>query len=389
MSHNELKDLLEDASAAVQAPSLAHSSWAHARKIKRRRYAGTAVAAAVLPILAVLLPAVSPSPPPVVTPTPAVLAPEVQQLPSTMPERLVAPLPAVGADLVPSDFQPLSRHPIDAAMAVVQATPEETGDQPQPIYALAPDGLWVQIDVGDLTFTHDEGGNQAAPLRPLSLSPDRRRVALPQPQAVVVVDLTTAKAHRIAVPGLNEQVAWQDDTTVLVGAGGPGASAVDWAAGTIAPLPAALSLWDSVGFRDGTFIELPATRRELRTWHPDEATPVRSTGLTDPPGYAVNEWYGSPITDGARVVRGSWGSTPTQGYEAIAVVGADDGVVERVLDLGPGRWKGCCKPLTFLGADTVLVQTERDAVIAWNFRTGAVQVVTSGPFSGILSIRAP
>ncbi|MEU4690986.1 hypothetical protein [Actinoplanes sp. NPDC023714] len=387
MSRHELRKLLEEASASVPAPSLAHAAWDRAHKIKRSRYAVSAVAAAVLTTAAVLLPLRPDVPPPVVTPPPAVLAPQVQQLPSTMPRRPIPPLPGSAAGLVPPGAEPLSRHPIDAAVALVQPTPEEPGDRPEPIHALAADGTWVRLDVAALTYTHDEGGNRAAPLRPLSLSPDRRRVAVPQPQAVVVVDLTTAKAHRIAVPGLNEQVAWQDDTTVLVGAGGPGASAVDWAAGTVTAVPAALSLWDSTAFRDGTFAELPATGRTLREWLPSSPTPVRTAPLSDPPGYAVTEWYGSPITDGTRLVRGAWGSTPAQGYEAIAVLNARDGVVERVLDLGPGRWKGCCKPLAFAVDDTVLVQTERDALIAWNFRTGAVEVVTSGAFNGILAIR--
>jgi hypothetical protein len=392
MSGDDLKNLLEETSAGVPAPSFAHASWARAQKIKSRqqRYGVSAAAVAVLAVVAVILVPRSAPPPAVTPPSPSstALSPQVQTVPSTLPERLIAPLPTAAADLRPRDAIPLSEHPVDAAVAVVQHTPEEPGASPEPVHALAPDGTWVRIDVADLTFTRDAGGNRAAPLRPLSLSPDRRRIAVPQPEAVVVIDLTSAKAHRVPVPGLNEQVAWQDDTTVLVGADGPGASAVDWAAGTVTRLPAALSLWDSVA-TGGSLLEIPAERRELREWRPDRAGPVRVGPIDDagPPGYAVESWYGSPITDGEHLVRGSWGNTPARGYESVSVLDARTGTVVRVLDLGAGRWKGCCKPLAFVDATTVLIQTERDALIAWNFATGEVWTVSRGTFAGLLSVR--
>ncbi|WP_433831358.1 hypothetical protein ACQP2E_13295 [Actinoplanes sp. CA-015351] len=384
MTSNDLKSLLEEASDTIQVPSLAHTAWSRARRTRQRRYGISVAAVAALTISAAFFPTASqntPLPEPIATS----LTPQVHRIPAGLPTRLIAPLPPRSADLIPGDVQPLSAYPIEAAMAVFQPTVPEPGAEPEPIYAVAPDGIWVELDVADLTFTHDEGGNRAAPLRPLSLSPDRRRIAIPQPQAVVVVDLPTATAHRIGVPGLNEQVAWQDDTTVLVGAGGPGAYAVGWAARKVTRLPAAVSLWDS----DGSLLELPATGRTLRQWGPAQPSPVSETPVDDTglPGYTITEWYGSPITNGDHVVRSSWGSTPTHGHEAVTVVNARTGVAERVLDLGPDRWKGCCAPLAFIDRDTVLIQAEREGLIAWNFRTGSTAVVTAGQISGILSVR--
>ena len=401
MGRNTLADLFEQASEQVVAPPLAAAAWAKARRVRRGRRAALAGAAAVLALTAaVVLPlrGGSETGPPVAQPAPSSAPGEVDELPATLPRRAVAPLPAAG--LAPSAAKKLSEHRLDRAVAALMPYGTTT------LYALGADGTWVRVDTVTVVQTHDAGGNAADPLRATSLSPDGRRIAVPQPDAVVVVDLTTGAAHRVAVPGLNEQVVWWGDRYVLVGAGGPGAVRVDWAAGTTAPVAAALSTWNVAGDRaeGAPLVELTATgsgpdpanppRPSVRTWQLDRPGAVADLPLDDSrlDGAGVQEWYGPALRGaGDRVVRAGWGRTPTTtgGNEIVALVNARTGAVERLLDLGMNRSKGCCRPLDWADADTVLVQTDKEGLITWNVRTGALALAVTGPVDGTLAVRLP
>lgn len=411
MTTNRLTELLEETSAGVVAPSFAATAWERSRRVRRRRRlavsmaAFIAVAAVVVPLnsgnSSTMLPGRKPVPGlPTRSPAPQST---VDLMPAALPQRAIAALPSTFT--IPADVRKLSEHPVDQAVAVVQEHDlSPAGDLMPPLHVLDPEGNWTRIDVGGLVRTRDEGGNQADPLSPASLSPDRRRVAVPQPQAVVVIDLTTAKAHRIPVPGLNEQVMWWGDAIVLVGADGPGVVRVDWAAGTVTPEPAAISAWNSAGSENagGELPELITQdgRRSVRVWAMGSAMPLREMPADSdlPGGYGISEWSGPAVPDAAgRVAVTAWGERPISstdpgagisgGAEFLAVVSTATGAVERVLDLGPGRSKACCTVLDWIDADTVLAKTDREGLITWNVRDGEIARVTTGPVTATVSIR--
>ncbi|GIE82072.1 hypothetical protein Aph02nite_80220 [Actinoplanes philippinensis] len=414
MTADRLTELFEETSADVTPPAFAASAWATARRVRRRRQV-LATVAAFAAVVAVTVPVrgrdrddFRPAPP---APAPSVPVPSarvvtggVDVVPPAPVVRPVSPLPADFT--IPADAPKLSGHPVDRAVAVVQEYDPESADQSmRPLHVLDAAGAWVRIDVGDFGRTHDGGGNEADPLRPTSLSPDGRRVAVPQPEALVVIDLPAAKAHRIPVPGLNEQVMWSGDAIVLVGQGSAGVVRVDWAAGTVAPEPAAMSAWHGGGspVASGDIAELIGAEggRKVRVWRPGDARPVRELpvdlGLVRPSGYAMSEWYGPAIPDRTgRVAAAAWGDhTPAEGVrhlggvQMVTVVNTANGLVERLLDLGVDRWKSCCAALDWIDDQTLLVKTDLEGLITWDVRTGEITRVTTGPVRATVSIRLP
>ncbi|WP_433789808.1 hypothetical protein [Actinoplanes sp. CA-252034] len=428
MTTDRLTELFEETSADVTPPAFAATAWATGRRVRRRRQV-LATVAAFAAVVAVTVPLrdrggddIRPAPPaPAATPTPSPAAPGVNGSPMDPGRTSLAPLPAVDvmppnpvvrslaplpADFtVPGDVPKLSGHPVDRAVAVVQERDPDSADQSmRPLHVLDAAGQWVRIDVGDLVRTHDGGGNEADPLRRTSLSPDGRRVAVPQPEALVVIDLPAAKAHRIPVPGLNEQVMWSGDGIVLVGQGSAGVVRVDWAAGTVTQEPAAMSAWHGGGspVASGDIAELIVADgdRRVRVWRPGDARPASTVavdfGLVKPLGYGVSEWYGPAMPDSAgRVAAAAWGDhAPTDGspqsyggVQMLTVVRTTSGLVERLLDLGMDRWKSCCGVLDWIDGQTLLAQTDREGLITWHVRTGEITRVTTGPVRATVSIR--
>ncbi|GGN21886.1 hypothetical protein FHR83_002203 [Actinoplanes campanulatus] len=392
MGTNRLTELLEETAAEVPAPAFAATAWATARRVRRRRQliAGVAAFATVVAVSVPLRTGGNGEPAPVgVTPSAIAVAPGVDAVPADLARQTLAPFPE--ALTIPADARKLSEHPVERAAVVVQQTDAE-GPPDAPLYVLDLAGEWTRIDVTGLEPTRDESGNQAYALRSTALSPDGRRVAVPQPQALVVIDLTTAEAHRIPVPGWNEQVMWWGDETVLVGADGPGVVRVDWRTGTVTPEPAGISAWSSAGARQvsaGALTELVVVedRRMARGWvlgdpRPAWESPLDESGL--PSAYRISRWYGPAVPDGAgRVAAAAWGGRG----EMLTVVNARTGAVERILDLGYERMKSCCTALAWVGDHVLLVKTDREGLITWDTRTGVVTQVTVAPIEARLSVR--
>jgi hypothetical protein len=410
MTADRLTGLLEESSADVTPPSFAATAWATARRVRRRRQVLASVAAFTA-VIAVTVPLrdrgrddITPAPP-APSVSPPAEATGVDVMPADPVQRALAPLPANFA--VPADAPALSGHPVPRAVAVVQENDPDSADRSmRPLHVLDTAGQWIRIDVGALVRTHDGGGNEADPLRRTSLSPDGRRVAVPQPDALVVIDLPAAMARRIPVPGLNEQVMWSGDATVFVGQGSAGVVRVDWATGAVTAEPAALSAWNGGGstVASADIAELIAAGddRKVRVWRPGDPTPVRDVpvdfGLVKPLGYAVSEWEGPAVPDSAgRVAAAAWGDhAPTDGspqsyggVQMLTVVDTTTGMVERLLDLGMDRWKSCCRALDWIDGQTLLAQTEREGLITWNTRTGEITRVTAGPVRATVSVRLP
>ncbi|GAA0419691.1 hypothetical protein Aca07nite_12780 [Actinoplanes capillaceus] len=394
MGTNRLTELLEETAAEVPAPAFAASAWATARRVRRRRQviAGVAAFATVVAVSVPLRTGGGTEPAPVgVTPSAITVAPGVDAMPADLVKGELSPFPE--ALTIPADARKLSGHPVDRAAAVVQKT-EAEGPLDAPMYVLDFAGEWTRIDVAALQPTRDESGNQAYALRSTALSPDGRRVAVPQPQALVVIDLTTAKAYRIPVPGYNEQVMWWGDETVLVGADGPGVVRVDWRTGTVTPEPAGISAWSSAGARQvgsGALTELVVIdeRRMARGWvlgdpAPAWESPLDESGL--PSAYRISRWYGPAVPDGAgRVAAAAWGDRG----EMLTVVDARTGAVERILDLGYERMKSCCAVLEWVDDHVLLARTDKEGLITWDTRSGAVTQVTVAPMEALLSVRLP
>ncbi len=398
MTTDRLTELMEETAASVAPPSLAEASWIRAAAVRRRRRVA-AVLTTVVAVVAVTVPfSIGGGGERHVIPVPPAesVAPGVDGMPRSLVPRAIAPLPQSWR--IPADAPVLSRHPVSRAVMVAQEHDWEAEGNPMlPLHVLDVTGQWVRVDIGDLTRTHDVGGNEADPLRAASLSPDGRRVALPQPEAVVVIDLTTAKAHRIAVPGLNEQVMWWGDDVVLVEGGGAGLTRVNWATGATSREPASISAWRSTGSRvaAGPIPELLGDegRLTLRTWElgtPGPLVEMPVDGVV-PPEFRVTGWYGAGIPNGAGLtVSAAWGdsSSMMSGAEMVVVVDTATGSVRRLLDMGVigRRVKMCCTPLYWIDQQTVLVQTDLEGLISWNVRTGEIHLVTAGPIPARLSV---
>ncbi|GIE32756.1 hypothetical protein Ait01nite_058010 [Actinoplanes italicus] len=407
MTTDRLTELLEETAADVPAPSFAASAWARSRRVRRTRQV-VASAVVVVAVAAVVIPLnigrSQPPPPALSTESPQPPVTRISTIPPVVSWRGMDPFPAIVR--VPADARPLTGHPVEQAVAVFQEQAGESDRAMRPLHVLDTRGEWIRVDVGDLVRTHDAGGNEADPLRVASLSPDRRRVAVAQPQALVVVDLPTAKASRYPVPGLNEQVMWWGPDTVLVGADGPGVTRVDLATGEISREPAAVSAWNSAGSSvlGGELAEIVEIdgRSVLRVWEMGSAKPVRELPVDQsgmPPGWAVDEFYGQAISDGnGRIAVAGWGSWADAmgrsfqgGAQMLTVVDTRTGALSEVLVMedsaGPRRSKSCCAALSWYDSETVLARTDHEGVIAWRLRGGGVTSLVTAPFDGRLALR--
>jgi hypothetical protein len=229
-----LSDLVEE----VQLPGtrVAEDAWEQARvRLRIRRIAvatgalAVAAAAVVIANLPTLVGQGDDSEPPVVTPPPTAQTPSnslpVRPNPIT-PELTMPQLRATDyrdmAERAPvvevSDAVPLSADPVRRAVLalVPRGDSLSADDRWTTIYVLGDDGGWRRVDVPDLAPTRDEGGYQWFAMVETSLSPDGTRLALPQPNRLIVVDLTTG-THRIyPAPGLNKAVIWRDTSHVIL-----------------------------------------------------------------------------------------------------------------------------------------------------------------------------
>ena len=220
MKLTELVDAmtLPETRAAEQAWDLA------GRRIRRRRTAG-AVAAVITVVLAVaVVPLVrdrgETSSPPITTPTSE--PPAGPYVPAELITRRwdaadYAAAAAGAPRLAVTDPVPLSTNPVDrATLAVVPQAGGRGDDRWTTIDVLGDDGGWRSLDVAGIVPVHDTGGYESYPLAPTSLSSDGTRLALAQPGAVVVVDLTTGGSQRYDVPGLPTAASWGADDHILV-----------------------------------------------------------------------------------------------------------------------------------------------------------------------------
>jgi hypothetical protein len=125
------------------------------------------------------------------------------------------------------------------------------------------DGRWREVDVPGLVPAGTQAQYPRPILRPTSLSPDATRLALPQPNALIIVDLSHGTSRRYDVPGpANLYPVWIDDTHVLLTPeGARHGTVVDLTDGSRSPSP----YGETTAFADGTTL----------TW--DAGGPTHST----------------------------------------------------------------------------------------------------------------
>jgi hypothetical protein len=346
MSDEDLRTLLTELADEVTRVQLVAPAIARAARVRRRR-AGVAAGVVLAVAAAVGVAALRPTapPPPVAGPTPSpsiVVIPGAPAVVTPWPASL--PVEPYAARYWPASVQPPAdtRWLVDAPLrhAVLLYLPPRTpGAAISYLYAYgeAAGGAfgWVKVPV-DLA---DTAG--AVPLSSNSLAPMGLRAAFAQPDAVVVVDLSTGGVVRIPVPGAHTDVTWLADGRHLLVSG-----------------PGATSLVDV----------------DTRT-----AMPAAVAGSTVAPLVGGGSGLTALTLDGA-------GSLVLRGYDDAGLV-VDERMdrVTRILDLGAGRTPGCCAVLGWLDPFSVLVYTDRDGLLRWTLGTGAVTRLTL-PWAGTVSI---
>jgi hypothetical protein len=218
---------------------VAERAWEGGRRRVRRRKGALAAGGAAVAVACVIGLTVAGRSGDATTPTPAP-SPTRTVEPRTAPlvQRLL-----IGKQLrkvIPNiDFQrfgghpeqavPLSTHPVDRA-AIAMASYQDDAT----VLVLGEDGEWRRVDVPGLVPVRDESGYTSPIVRPTSLSPDDTKLALPQPNALVVVDLTDGTSRRYDVPGEdNHYVIWDGKSHVIVAREPP--STARWSTSAMAP----------------------------------------------------------------------------------------------------------------------------------------------------------
>ena len=398
---DDVRVLLEEASAGLPEPDLADRVWADATVIGRRRRRRTTLVVGVALVGLVVAAAVAA--PRVrygeeAAPTPLPEPPEVSRtLPSagTIAGMRYWLAPPAGSEAwldrretplgdhlgpVPDRMRPLRLRSIDRVGAVMLV------QLPGPVryrpVILSARGRWAASDLA-LLPTKNAAGNQSPPLDPTAVSPAGSLVAFAQPNQVVVLDTTTGEARTIPVPSATiEEVAWMpsgdrllasgDGGTfrVVVGKLGAGEEPVEQVAKVADPRTATPPL-ALVSDRGGeAMVEYDVNGRgqiEVRLELP------------------VSRWTGSTFSSGALAAR-SFVPEPLPelqssgaGAQVVAVVEADPAAPGKLLVLpdsdDDGRAAGCCPVLGWYDDHTVLLvsRTSRDDwILGWDVLTGQV-----------------
>ncbi|MDP3890802.1 hypothetical protein [Nocardioides sp.] len=236
---SELGRHLESLTDELPPTSVAHGAWEQGRRRVRRRRVGATGLGAAATVTVVLVASLlspgdgAPRPMPAVTPSETGQSPDGRSSEDpgrgeSEPGRVDSsrtswptPEPTGAVDIgLPATLElgdpfsaeatPLSEDPVDHGVLAI-----EVGSGGTVVVVLGDDGRWRVVDVA-LATVSDGGGNWRRPLHAGSLSADGTRLAIVQPQGLVVVDLTTGSSRSYEVPGVMVYVAWQDKDHVLV-----------------------------------------------------------------------------------------------------------------------------------------------------------------------------
>jgi hypothetical protein len=398
---DEVRVLLDEASAELPEPDLADKVWADATVIGRRRRRRTTLVAGVA--LVGLVAAAAVAAPKVrvgeqVAPSPQPEPPQVSRtLPSagTIDGMRYWLAPPAGSEAwldrtetplgdrlgpPPERMRRLSTRPIDRVGAVMLVALPGTGKY-RPVI-LSARGRWASSDL-ELLPTKNSAGNASPPLDPTAVSPAGSLVAFAQPNQVVVLDTTTGEARRIPVPSATiEDVAWMPSGDRLLASGDGGTFRV-----TVGRLAENEKLVEQITkVADPRAATPPLALVSDRDGEAMVEYDVNGGGKVEQRlSLPVARWTGSTFTSGALAARAF---VPEQlpelrsagnGAQVVAVVEADPQGPGKLLVLpdsqDTGRATGCCPVLGWYDDHTVLVvsRTSGDSwVLGWDVLTGQV-----------------
>jgi hypothetical protein len=337
-------------------------------------------------------PDVERSPAPMVTGSPAVDQAPPPGREARLP-RLATALPSEIA-LDPETVVPLSAEPVGRALALFEiGTAESRG--PGLLYVLGDDTRLRVLDVVSLAPAVDAANNPHSPFGTAVLKPDGTQAAFPQRDRVVLVDLTTATARGLRVPGRNLRVVWLGEQLLVVQ---PQATVqVDPSTGRVTPrpytgsglvagLPQGAPVLDVVS-QAGSWL--------VRSWSdsapafavPVPALPVDADWLQ--PGWAHQSWVALDFR--------SFGAQPapdlTDRSESVVVFVPYTGRMVSGLVLTSDepavRPPGCCAVLGWLNERAVLLDVPGQGhwILAWDPLTGRVfRVARITSFGGHLAM---
>ena len=414
MSHPEITELLREAASIVEAPNFVSEAKRRAQRARRRRRAATLglcfAAAAAVVVIAVDLPPfdtpratdTSPDPTPTASTTPQTST-EVTALPLTaslaQPPWTNAKLSELGwvdvglPRLITADgagLPTLAEDPVPRAVAAVEAQ----GTNGTGILILGDDGNWRNLDL-NLVRASDASGYTSPALWQDSLSPDGTRLAIPQPQQLVVVTFSSATSTRYDVPGFNKSVVWSpDDQQVLVTTEErTGGSMVNIADGSVERVP----FGATAGFApNGSVVEVTGDSlgAELNKYTPGSTQPETISGVANINGPLLGEApaVNSTVLAGITEVGGYSVPRGPQEWGGVVVTDLATGNPLALLPMHDYAYIYQSAALCWINNDTVLVSipalspTEPSHLVSWDYVTGDLNRVSQLPTSAVVSI---
>ena len=388
MREEELHRLLTVAAEDVRPAHPAATGWERARRVRRTRRGASAAALAVVLLTGGTALALRPAdpPPPATTATPGRSGEPAPVSVRTVPADLAYPGHPLGrlGDPVTAT---LSARPVRRALALYQPRDPET-DVEGRIRVLGDDGLVRNLDVVTPARTRDSWGNEASPLKSESLSPDGRTAAFAQTDEVIVVDLSTAAVRRHPLKGYLEKVLWSGDRLLV----GDDDTTYEMDPGTGATRKLSVSPWDVVApdpaAPPDAPLELGGTPPKVTRIRTIDGVTHRNSQPVDfralPAGHRVDEFYGRGWQRGDLVARAGWTTIGNaSGMEGVALLNAGNGLVTHLLNVGFGRWKGCCEVLGWDPDGTVLLRYDPGGLLRWRPETGEVTGVTQNLYGEV------
>ena len=400
MTDRDLGALLEQASDGLPELDLAEQAWAAAvaQRQQRRRLLTGSVAALAAAGVAVTAVQVAGSPTPSPTPRPAPAASSTTTAAATKAGTLSdgtpsAVMPAEGtegrlqlrdlglprridAEARATDLSTL-KEPLDAIAAVYLR--ELRGARYQPVL-VTPAGEQVLVDTLTLASTTD-GNNLGAPMGLRAVRAGGRYVVFAQPGKVVRLDTRSGDTVSYPVPSpVLEWAGWGAAGSVIVARDAEHA----WTIDPRQPGAEAVPVGGDGGY-EGTFriTTSDTTPVEVRvTRFDDRAVPGAALPLKAP----VFQTWGETVNTAQWAATGAFFD---QDVTSAALAGSYQGLLAvdteqldaRVLlapenpDGQQGRTKGCCVPLAWADASTLVYRSSGSSgswLLAWDLRTNEV-----------------
>lgn len=415
MNDDQLRTLLQRSVGDLRADAaVGERAWRTAvQQDRRQRFAIVAGAAAGVALVTAVIvnpPGLDRSVPPATqtavstapetAATPATTMPPSEPDPETFTERLrriqqpawddvdVDQLPMLGTRL-PATLDPrnhtasaLSDDPVESALAVVQM-PGRVLD----IRVLGDDRRWRQLDTPGLEPSFSDGPVVSL-LGGSPISPDGTQLALPQPDGLLVIDLTSGSSQRFDMPAndvppwVGRAAQWSPDGTQILT--GPATYSmtlrprhgwlVDVSSGHVQPVP--YDPWQAVFAPDGTVVELRNWNCGLcQVWH------YQGDRLTERVTLDVGLYVVAPavrdVMAVSRAVRGWSGAKGVEDQDGILVVDTDSGELLAELPMREFHWAENAKLFGWLDDETLVFSVHQQRVlVAWNYQSGELSRLT-------------